>query len=107
MQTNNTNTTPEFTIRQATVADVKALARHRCEMFKDMSQLRKQELPEDTYHALAEASIAYFNKAIPIGEYLAWVVAPQSHPELIVAGGGMQLRHILPRPDRTGRLQKP
>ena len=103
----NVDTSKEFIIRQATLDDVKALAHHRCEMFKDMSQLRKQELSEDTYQALSAASIKYFEQAIRAGEYVAWVVTPQAQPDLIVAGGGLQLRYILPRPDHTGGLQKP
>ncbi len=92
----------QFAIRQATIADVKALARHRCEMFRDMGQLQ-----EDAYQALADASIEYFEKAIPAGEYVAWVVTPRAQPDLIVSGGGMQLRRILPRPNRAGELERP
>jgi len=92
----------EFTIRMATVDDIPALTHHRCEMFKDMGQLR-----EDAYQALADASARYFVEAIPAGEYVAWVVSPRDRPDLIVAGGGVQLRHILPRPDREGKLLNP
>src|SRR5205814_1864855 len=63
------------------------------------------QLREDAYQALADASMAYFERAIPDGEYVAWVVALRASPDLIVAGGGVQLRHILPRPDREGGLQ--
>jgi GNAT superfamily N-acetyltransferase len=102
MQMNSHIEAEQFIIRQATMADAKALAHHRCEMFKDMGQLR-----EEAYQALADASIEYFERAIPAGEYVAWVVAPQTQPDLIVAGGGMQLRRILPRPDRAGGLERP
>lgn len=91
-----------FIIRPATVGDIPVLARHRCEMFKDMGQLR-----EDAYQALADASTRYFAEAIPAGEYVAWVVSPREQPDLIIAGGGVQLRGTLPRPDRQGRLLKP
>ena len=91
-----------FTTRPATVADIATLVRHRCEMFKDMGQLQ-----EEHYRELAEASARYFAEAIPAGEYVAWLVAPDGQPDVIVAGGGMQLRRVLPRPDRSGRLQKP
>ena len=91
-----------FTIRPATVDDIPALVRHRCEMFKDMGQL-----PDEHYAALAEASARYFAEAMPAGEYVAWVVAPHERPEVIVAGGGVQLRRILPRPTPTGELLKP
>src|SRR5207249_4731380 len=91
-----------FTIRAATVADIETLVCHRCEMFRDMDQLR-----DDAYSALAKASARYFAEALPSGEYVAWVVTPTGQPDLIVAGGGVQLRRILPRPDHAGRLQKP
>ena len=96
--------TEQFTIRPATAADVDILARHRCEMFKDMGQLQDR-----FYQELAEVSARYFAQAIPAGEYVAWLVAPRTRPDLIVAGGGMQLRPTLPRPARagTGGLQQP
>jgi GNAT superfamily N-acetyltransferase len=90
-----------FAIRRATVEDIPTLARHRCEMFKDMEQLS-----EGSYSDLAEASTRYFEEAMPSGEYVAWVVTPADRPEVVVAGGGMQLRGILPRPDHAGRLLK-
>src|SRR5205807_1932175 len=89
----------EFAIRPATLADVPVLARHRCEMFKDMGSLTEAAYPE-----LAAASARYFAAAIPAGEYFAWLVVATGQPEMIVAGGGVQLRHILPRPDRQGGL---
>lgn len=89
----------EFVIRPATLADCAALVRHRCEMFKDMGSLR-----EDAYQALADATAEYYTRAIPSGEYAAWVVSPVDQPEVVVAGGGVQLRRILPRPDSEGHL---
>jgi len=96
--------TPDFVVRLATAADedIAAIVRHRCEMFKDMSQLRA-----DSYWELAEASVRYLAEAIPAGEYVGWLVTPREQPHLIVAGGGMQLRRILPRPDSEGRLLRP
>jgi GNAT superfamily N-acetyltransferase len=89
-----------FVVRPATQADIKTLARHRCEMFSDMGQLNGEH-----YEALADATARYLATAIPSGEYFAWVAAPRDHPDLVVAGGGVQLRRILPRPSRTGGLQ--
>jgi GNAT superfamily N-acetyltransferase len=92
----------EFLSRQATVDDIPAIVRHRCEMFRDMGQLR-----DDYYNALAEASAKYLAEAIPSGEYIGWLVALSEQPHTIVAGGGMQLRRMLPRPDSEGRLLRP
>jgi GNAT superfamily N-acetyltransferase len=91
-----------FDIRPATLDDIPALVRHRCGMFHDMGQLR-----DEARDALAEASARYYAEAMPSGEYVAWVVAPRDQPDLIVAGGGVQLRRILPRTDREGNLQRP
>jgi GNAT superfamily N-acetyltransferase len=92
----------DFQIRRATVDDIPALVRHRCEMFKDMDQLR----PE-TYDILAEATARYLAEAIPSGIYVAWVATPGANPGTIVAGGGMLLRQIAPRPDADGNLLRP
>lgn len=92
----------DFLIRQATVDDIPALVRHRCEMFSDMEQLR----PE-AYDLLAEATARYFAEAMPAGGYVAWLVTPRDNPGAIVAGGGLHLRHITPRPDADGNLLKP
>jgi GNAT superfamily N-acetyltransferase len=86
-----------FTIRRATAADALALAHHRAGMFRDMG-----ELPEHLAGALIDASRRYFEAAIPAGEYLGWVAAPGEDPGDIVAGAGVQLRAILPRPDARG-----
>jgi GNAT superfamily N-acetyltransferase len=93
---------PPFAIRRAAIDDIPALARHRCEMFRDMNQL----LPE-AYPLLAEATARYLAEVIPTGSYVAWLVTPRERPETVVAGGGLQLRQIAPRPDEAGRLLKP
>ncbi len=93
---------PDFQIRRATMDDIPALVRHRCEMFRDMNQL----LPE-AYPLLAEATAQYLAEVIPAGGYVAWLVTPRQSPETVVAGGGLQLRQIAPRPDEGGNLLKP
>jgi len=80
-----------FSIRRATAADVRVIARHRAEMFSDIGSL-----PRSLYDRLVADTIAYLEKAIPSGEYLGWLVAPAGKPEEIVAGGGVQLRRTLP-----------
>ncbi len=92
----------DFVIRRATVDDIPALVRHRCEMFRDMNQL----LPE-AYPPLAEATAQYLAEEIPAGSYIAWLVTPHERPDTVVAGGGLQLRQIAPRPDEGGYLLKP
>ena len=83
-----------FAIRRATAADAGILARHRAEMFRDMG-----ELPDDLYDTLVDAARAYFAAAIGDGRYVGWV-AERDHPSgEIIAGAGLQLRELLPRPD--------
>lgn len=65
-------------------------------MFREMGAIQPQ-LEE----SLREASAAYFMAAIPTGEYVGWIASPPdgSAP---VAGAGVQLRSLLPRPNVAG-----
>ena len=94
-------TQPAFTIRPATVADIPILARHRCAMFTDMGDLAAAD-----WDALAAASGTYFAAALPAGTYVAWLVTPHGQPDQVVAGGGMQIRAVLPRPATRGGVQR-
>ena len=96
------DSTADFVIRRATVADIPAIVHHRCEMFRDMNQLTPEAYP-----LLAEATARYLAEEIPAGSYLAWLVTPRERPDTVVAGGGLQLRQIAPRPDEDGNLLKP
>ena len=89
-----------FRVRPAQVRDVDVLARHRSAMFRDMGQLA-----EDKQHGLTAATAAYLRRAIPSGEYLAWVAEDTAAPAQIVGGAGVQLRSIVPRPGGGGRLE--
>jgi GNAT superfamily N-acetyltransferase len=84
-------------IRLATVADAALLARHRADMFRDMGRLDAA-----TYGPLAEASAEYFARAIPAGEYAAWIATPGDGSDTPIAGAGVQVRVMLPRPNETG-----
>jgi GNAT superfamily N-acetyltransferase len=50
--------------------------------------------------ALAKASAAYFEAAIPGDAYTAWVAVPIAEPTRIIGGGGVQRRPVLPGPDK-------
>jgi GNAT superfamily N-acetyltransferase len=84
---------PDFTIRPATLDDAPVLAWHRAGMFRDMGSVADADVP-----ALQDASLAYFRSALPAGEYVAWVAHPTGKPEEVIAGAGVQLRSLLPRP---------
>lgn len=65
----------EIVIRQATLADVGLIARHRAAMFLDMgsaTQAVVERLTSDTE--------AYLRQAIPSGEYLGWLASLASRP---------------------------
>ena len=53
---------------------------------------------------MREAAQRVLGEWLETGEYVAWVVCPAGHPDQIVAGAGIQLRRLLPRPE-PGRRQ--
>lgn len=90
--------TDRFHLRSATTADVPTLARHRVEMYRDMGVL-----PDEQYEPLRAAFAAYLSRAIPAGEYFAWVATPEGRPE-VVAGAGLLLRPAVPALRRRGEV---
>ena len=89
--------TPTFQVREATVVDIPLLAAHRAAMFRDMGQLAS-----DREAALVRATADYFRDALPRREYLAWVAESTVSSAEPIAGAGVQLRPILPRPTPGG-----
>ena len=85
-----------LTIRLGTAEDADVLARHRCQMFSEMGVLSAKGYPD-----LEAASIQYFRESLPDGAYLAWLVCDDDE---VVAGGGMQVNTIPPRPGPDGNL---
>ena len=83
-------------LRYATPADADLLAEHRVAMFREMGAI--QPHIED---GLREASTAYFQAAIPTGEYVGWIAYP-SGDHTPIAGAGVQFRSLLPRPTVDG-----
>ena len=83
-------------LRIATITDAPVLAAHRVAMFREMGSVK----PE-CEQKLHEASAAYFALAIPSGEYVGWVAHEPGSPA-IVAGAGVQIRSMLPRPNASG-----
>jgi len=91
---------PDIQVRRATLADVMALARHRVGMYRDMG-----DIPESEEAQFLEASAAYFRIALASGEYLAWLAFPSTSPGEIVAGAGLIVRPMIPRPGTTGGIE--
>jgi GNAT superfamily N-acetyltransferase len=79
-----------YRIRQATLADAAAITHHRIGMFHDMGVLDAREAP-----ALEAATRTYLAQALPSAAYLGWVAELDG---VVVAGGGVVMRQLLPRP---------
>jgi GNAT superfamily N-acetyltransferase len=80
-------------VRLATASDAPLLARHRAEMFRDMG-----ELQDDHYATLAAAAERDLGAWLATGDYVGFVASPSERPGEIVAGAGIQIRKLLPRP---------
>src|SRR5262245_42522250 len=79
-----------YQLRMATPDDVAVVTRHRIGMFRDMGIL-----PDGDCAALEQGSRRFLERAIPAGEYRGWLAECDG---AVVAGGGVVLRTLLPRP---------
>lgn len=80
----------EYVVREAVLADAPILARQRRLMFEATGALAPDE-----GDPLEAAVLEYIQRAMPAGTFRAWVVERDGR---IVAGGGLQLRTLMPRP---------
>ena len=81
---------PAYRVRLATAADAAIVAHHRVAMFRDMGVLGAVDAV-----ALERASQCYLARALADGEYRGWLIEVDG---AVVAGGGLVLRPLLPRP---------
>lgn len=80
-----------YCLRPASLADRDALAYQRRAMFEALTSA-----PDYAALDRLEAAVrGYIDRAMPAGTFLAWLV---EHDGEVVAGGGMQLRTLMPRP---------
>jgi GNAT superfamily N-acetyltransferase len=79
---------PGYRIRQATVADVDAIVRHRVRMFMDMGELEPGDAP-----AVESATRARLGVELVSGQYVAWLVEAGNE---VVAGAGVLLHQYYP-----------
>ena len=77
-------------VRTARVDDIPTLARQRCSMF-----VATGLIADDPTAELDAAERRYLARAMPAGTFVAWLVEREG---AIVAGGGLQLRTLQPRP---------
>lgn len=83
--------TPAYTVREANVADAATLARQRRLMFDETRAIASAGEGD----AVEAAVGAYIKRAMPAGTFRSWVVEQAGE---VVAGGGLQLRTLMPRP---------
>lgn len=83
-------TQSQFHIRRAVAGDAAVIAHQRAAMFRDLGRTSDDEA------ALIEAETRrQMSELLASGEYLAWLVEGDGR---VVAGGGVMLRRLLPRP---------
>ena len=83
----------EFHIRRATAKDADIISWHRARMFQDMG-----DVSGNAFEILRTRARTRLAQWIDRGNYVGWLAAPIDKPELVVAGAGLQLQPILPRP---------
>ena len=91
---------PGVRIRLATLNDIAVLTHHRVSMFRDMA-----ELPQNAEAELTTTSESFFRVTVATGEYVSWLAVANNERERVVAGAGLWLRPMLPRPTPTGIIQ--
>jgi GNAT superfamily N-acetyltransferase len=82
-----------FRIRRATEQDADIIAWHRARMFQDMG-----ELSGDAFELLRTKALARLWAWLQSGDYVGWLASCANKPESVIAGAGIQLQSILPRP---------
>src|ERR1044071_9828996 len=82
-----------FQIRRAAAGDADIIAWHRARMFQDMG-----DVSGDAFEILRARARIRLEQWIDNANYVGWLATPASKPEMIVAGAGVQLQPILPRP---------
>ena len=82
-----------FHIRRATAQDADIISWHRARMFEDMGHVSG-----DAFEILRAKARTRLEQWIDNGNYIGWLATPADEPEMIVAGAGVQLQPILPRP---------
>jgi GNAT superfamily N-acetyltransferase len=82
-----------FRIRRATTGDADIIAWHRARMFQDMG-----ELSDDAFELLRSRALVRLAEWLESGDYVGWLASCDNKPASVIAGAGIQLQSILPRP---------
>lgn len=90
-----------FNVRFATTADLEVISHHRARMFADMGNF-----PSEMFDSFRAQSLEALRGMFAEGKYFGWVATPRDEGEKIVAGAGVQLRELPPRPqpDAHGKI---
>jgi GNAT superfamily N-acetyltransferase len=83
----------QFQIRFAADADLELISWHRARMFSDMG-----ELPPEMFETFRVRSKDNLHRLFEQNEYIGWLATPKEQPDKIVAGAGVLLREVPPRP---------
>jgi len=87
-----------FVVRAATIQDAAIIAQHRARMFHDMG-----EISTGTFDDFVAVSKDWTERALAAGEYIGWLAVPESEPDRVIAGAGVQRRQAPPHPCRPAR----
>ena len=85
--------TNEYHVRRATPADADIIGTHRARMFYDMG-----DIPEHLFEEFRDRSRERIHQQLVSGEYAGWLASPANSLGQIIAGGGAQLRRVMPHP---------
>jgi GNAT superfamily N-acetyltransferase len=82
-----------FRVCRATPRDTDTIAWHRARMFEDMG-----DVSGETFEILRTKTCTKLEQWLEKEKYVGWLATPADQPEMVVAGAGVQLQPILPRP---------
>ena len=82
-----------FRIRRASAQDSDIISWHRARMFQDMGDVSGR-----AFEILRAKVRTRLEEWIDNGNYIGWLATPADEQQMIVAGAGVQLQRILPRP---------
>jgi GNAT superfamily N-acetyltransferase len=82
-----------FRVRRATPRDADIIAWHRARMFEDMGDVSRE-----AFEILRTKACTKLEQWLQKEKYIGWIATPADQPEIVVAGAGVQLQPILPRP---------
>jgi GNAT superfamily N-acetyltransferase len=85
-----TDAADQYTVREATLDDAPVLARQR-----RLMMIATGAMPPEDGDELEAAVLGWLKRAMPAGTFHSWIVECDG---VAVAGGGLQLRTLMPRP---------